>query len=101
MKHYIKKIYIIISLLSIFFIHAQTHSYIEMHRNTAEQLSSEYGIPSAVILAIAFVETGGGNSKGAKVKILLQTQNIKVTPLIMIILGTSAKLSVIRNITLN
>ncbi len=67
MKHYIEKIYIIISLLSIFFIHAQTHSYIEMHRNTAEQLSSEYGIPSAVILAIAFVETGGGNSKGAKV----------------------------------
>ena len=58
MKHYIEKIYIIISLLSIFFIHAQTHSYIEMHRNTAEQLSSEYGIPSAVILAIAFVETG-------------------------------------------
>ena len=42
------------------------HNYIETNQKMATELSKKYGIPSGVILAIAFVETGGGTSKGAK-----------------------------------
>ncbi|WP_018675641.1 glucosaminidase domain-containing protein [Riemerella columbina] len=45
---------------------AQTHRYIQNHKDVAMELSEKYGIPSSVILAIAFVETGGGKSKNAK-----------------------------------
>ena len=45
---------------------AQQHKYIKKHTTLAKELSQKYGIPPAIILAIAFVETGGGNSKGAK-----------------------------------
>lgn len=42
------------------------HNYIESNQKMATELSKKYGIPSGIILAIAFVETGGGTSKGAR-----------------------------------
>lgn len=42
------------------------HSYIEQNKMMAMELSVKYGIPSSIILAIAYVETGGGNSKNSK-----------------------------------
>ncbi|WP_372473017.1 glucosaminidase domain-containing protein [Capnocytophaga sp. ARDL2] len=48
-------------------INAQQHKYIQTHLPLAEELSQQYKIPLAIILAIAFVETGAGSSKGAKV----------------------------------
>lgn len=44
----------------------QKHRYIENNRALASELSQQYGIPSAVMLAVAFVETGGGSSRAAK-----------------------------------
>lgn len=54
-----------LSLIILFFsfkISAQ-NSYINQHKPLAAELSKEFGIPSAIILSIAYVETGGGNSK--------------------------------------
>lgn len=42
------------------------NSYINQHKPLATELSKEFGIPSAIILSIAYVETGGGNSKHAQ-----------------------------------
>jgi Bax protein len=42
------------------------NSYINQYKPLATELSKEFGIPSAVILSIAYVETGGGNSKHAQ-----------------------------------
>ena len=47
-------------------IYAQKHSYIENNKTLAQNLSAKYGIPSSIILAIAFVESGGGSSKNSK-----------------------------------
>lgn len=58
----------ILSLMILFFslqISAQ-NSYINQHKPLATELSKEFGIPSAIILSIAYVETGGGNSKHAQ-----------------------------------
>ena len=57
-----------LSLIILFFslkISAQ-NSYINQHKSVATELSKEFGIPSAIILSIAYVETGGGNSKHAQ-----------------------------------
>ena len=57
-----------LSLIILFFslkISAQ-NSYINQYRSVAADLSKEFGIPSAIILSIAYVETGGGNSKHAQ-----------------------------------
>jgi Bax protein len=47
-------------------LHAQ-QSYINTNKEVAHELSLIYGIPSSVILAVAFVESGGGNSKNSKI----------------------------------
>lgn len=47
-------------------VFGQEHHYINKNKDMAEELSEEYGIPSSVILAVAFVETGGGTSKNSK-----------------------------------
>ena len=57
-----------LSLIILFFslkISAQ-NSYINQYKPLATELSKEFGIPSAIILSIAYVETGGGNSKHAQ-----------------------------------
>lgn len=71
MKNEIKSLKVVlVSLILCFFsiqISAQKkHQYIEKNEKIARQLSQKYGIPSAIILAIAFVETGGGTSKHSK-----------------------------------
>lgn len=48
------------------FCHAQ-QSYISKYKEVATQLSKEYGIPTAIILSIAYVETGGGSSAHSKI----------------------------------
>lgn len=47
-------------------ISAQKSSYIEKHTPIAKNLSEKYGIPEQIILAVAYMESGGGNSKLAK-----------------------------------
>ena len=47
-------------------IKAQKHNYIEKNKALASALSEKYGIPKSIILAIAFVETGGGTSINSK-----------------------------------
>jgi flagellum-specific peptidoglycan hydrolase FlgJ len=42
-------------------------SYVKDYKSLATELSSQYGIPSTIILSIAFVESGGGTSKNSKV----------------------------------
>lgn len=67
MKYF--KVVLISLVLSLFShnIFAQQHKYIRENKSLAEKLSNQYEIPSAIMLAVAFVETGGGSSKGAKV----------------------------------
>ncbi len=62
----IKFITLVASLLFCVNISAQ-NSYINQYKTLATQLSQEFGIPTAVILSIAYVETGGGNSAGSKI----------------------------------
>lgn len=70
MKHSFRYLRIVILSLVFSFVssqvNAQTQSYIQKNKTLAEKLSSKYGIPSSVILAIAFVETGGGTSRNSK-----------------------------------
>lgn len=44
---------------------AQTN-YIEKHLPLADSLSKVYGIPPAIIMGVAIVETGGGASRNSK-----------------------------------
>ena len=64
------KVVIMSLVLTLFSVSANAqqkkHNYITTNEQLAEELSEKYGIPSGVILAVAFVETGGGTSKGAK-----------------------------------
>lgn len=60
-----------ISLLIIFVLFfslkiSAQNSYLDRNKSTATELSQEFGIPPAVILSIAYVETGGGNSKNCQ-----------------------------------
>ncbi|MGP1500239.1 glucosaminidase domain-containing protein [Bergeyella cardium] len=71
MRHFKNLKTVVISILlvlSFSSVKAQKkHSYIEKHKEIAAQLSQEYGIPSTVILAVAFVESGGGTSKNSQI----------------------------------
>ena len=70
MKNTFSYVRIVILSLVLSFVslptYAQKHSYIEKNNTLAENLSTKYGIPSSIILAIAFVESGGGSSKNSK-----------------------------------
>lgn len=57
---------LVLSLVSLN-VYAQKHNYLEKNKTLAENLSTKYGIPSSIILAVAFVESGGGSSKNSKV----------------------------------
>jgi Bax protein len=43
------------------------NSYINQYKTLATELSKEFGIPTTVILSIAYMETGGGTSSACKV----------------------------------
>ena len=53
--------------VSVFSVQAQNKTYIENHKVMARLLEEHYGIPAQVILAIAAVESSGGNGPAAKV----------------------------------
>lgn len=42
------------------------NSYINQYKSLATELSQEFGIPTTVILSIAYMETGGGTSSACK-----------------------------------
>ena len=42
------------------------NTYIEKYQPIAKELSKEFGIPSAVIMSIAIIETGAGSSKSSQ-----------------------------------
>lgn len=59
----------LLMLIVLFFslkISAQ-NSYISQYKTLASELSQEFGIPTVVILSIAYMETGGGTSSACKV----------------------------------
>lgn len=68
MKHFINIKVVVISLVLTFisFNAKAQNSYIKENKDMAATLSKEYGIPSSIILAVAFVESGGGTSKNSK-----------------------------------
>lgn len=43
------------------------NSYVNQYKPFATELSQEFGIPTVVILSIAYMETGGGTSSACKV----------------------------------
>lgn len=45
---------------------AQSKSFVQKFRPLADSLSKEYGIPSAIILGVAIVESSSGTSKNCK-----------------------------------
>lgn len=62
----------LIMVLMLFMISANVfgqkqHQYIQKYEKIAKELSTKYGIPSEIILSVAFVESGGGTSKNSKV----------------------------------
>ncbi|MCT3916489.1 glucosaminidase domain-containing protein [Elizabethkingia anophelis] len=68
MKHFINIKVVVISLVLTFisFNAKAQNSYFKENKDMAATLSKEYGIPSSIILAVAFVESGGGTSKNSK-----------------------------------
>lgn len=42
-------------------------SYVKLIKPMADQLSLAYGIPSSIIMAVAIIESGGGNSRNSKI----------------------------------
>ncbi len=64
----LKRKVLVLALLAAFFsAQAQNHKYIANHKLFATLLSEHYGIPAAVILAVATVESSGGSGPAAKV----------------------------------
>lgn len=64
-----KKTILLLLLICCFFsntIHSQSRTYINQYNELAQNLSLEFGIPKSIILSIAIVESGAGNSKIAK-----------------------------------
>lgn len=52
-------------LLSVF-ASAQSKTFVQKFRPLADSLSAEYGIPAAVILGVAIVESGSGTSRNCR-----------------------------------
>jgi Bax protein len=47
-------------------LQAQTKSFVQKYQPLADSLSAEYGIPTAIILGVAIVESGAGTSRNCK-----------------------------------
>ena len=68
LKRILKRKILILGLLALIFsANAQNTAYITNHKTMATLLSEHYGIPASVILAVAYVESAGGNGPTAKV----------------------------------
>src|ERR1035438_5683024 len=67
-KKILRRKIIIIGLLALMFsAQAQNKAYIANHKLLSAILAKTYGIPASVILAVASVESSGGNGPAAKV----------------------------------
>jgi Bax protein len=44
-------------------LHAQNKNYFNEYKDLAKQMEEQYKIPSCVILAVGYIESGGGTSK--------------------------------------
>jgi len=67
-KKLLKSYLLVVCLLALVFsANAQNKAYIANHKAIATVLSKSYGIPAAVILAVAAVESSGGKGPVAKV----------------------------------
>jgi flagellum-specific peptidoglycan hydrolase FlgJ len=62
----------IITLIGLLFFSTHIFSqnngtrYVKKYKELAEQFSAEYGIPSAIILGVAIIESGNGQDRNAK-----------------------------------
>jgi Bax protein len=61
------KLLVLTLLVSVLSVHAQNGSYINNHKVIATLLSRHYGIPAPVILAVAAIESSGGEGPAARV----------------------------------
>ena len=62
-----KRVLPVFLLLLLLSFQGQAQSkYVKKYRALADSLSAVYEIPSAIILGVAIVESGGGNSRNAK-----------------------------------
>ena len=67
-KKLLRRKVLIIGLMALMFsANAQNKAYIANHKLIATILSESFGIPASVILAVAAIESSGGNSPTAKV----------------------------------
>jgi flagellum-specific peptidoglycan hydrolase FlgJ len=62
----ISRFILMLALLFPLLATAQTKSYINRFRPLADSLSSEYGIPPAIILGVSLIESGSGTSRNCK-----------------------------------
>lgn len=60
------RILLITIFLWISFVSFTQKEYFEKYQNLADSLEGVYGIPSSVMLSIAYYESGGGKSRNAK-----------------------------------
>lgn len=69
MKLFLQKfiLWILIICLPVICGAQSTQSYINKYRPLADSLSASYGIPAAVILAVATIESSSGAGKNAKI----------------------------------
>jgi len=69
MKLFLQKsfLWVLIICLPVICSAQSTQAYINQYRSLADSLSSAYGIPAAVILAVATIESSSGAGKNAKI----------------------------------
>jgi len=65
-----KRLYVLSFLMALLLISAQSlqaqSKYVKKYKPLADSLSAVYEVPSSVILGVAIVESGSGNSRNAK-----------------------------------
>lgn len=67
LKPFLLKKQFLIAILLLFAVKGfSQHKYITTYRPIADSLSEVYGIPTSVMLGVAFIESGAGTSRNSK-----------------------------------